>query len=103
MEWTACLQSIRSQRHATAVDGMDNMIVSSVRIYFPRPGEKLPIPSADMRTFAIKSTTAIVAAFWGSGVLGFWDGKWRVLSMPEYESSEKAIMAVVRGKKQGWA
>jgi hypothetical protein len=77
---------------------MDNMIISGVRIYFPRPGEKLPVPSADMRTFAIKGTTGDRCC-----VLGFWDGKWRVLSLPEYESSGKAIMAVVRRGKQIWA
>ncbi|MEG2115700.1 MAG: hypothetical protein RRZ38_17660 [Hafnia sp.] len=77
---------------------MDNMIISGVRIYFPRLGEKLPVPSADMRTFAIKGTTG--DRCW---VLGFWGGKWRVLSLPEYESSGKAIMAVVRRGKQVWA
>jgi hypothetical protein len=35
---------------------MDNMIISGIRIYFPLPGERLPLPSKDMQTFAIKST-----------------------------------------------
>jgi hypothetical protein len=73
---------------------MDNMIIGGVRIYFPRPGEQLPIPSGDIRTFAIKGTTGDRCC-----LLGFCNGKWVVLSLPEYESSSKAIMAAVRQRK----
>jgi len=76
---------------------MDNMIIGGVRIYFPRPGEKLPAPSADIRTFAIKGTTGGRYC-----VLGFCEGKWVVLSLPEYESSGKAIMEAVRQGKLNW-
>lgn len=76
---------------------MENMIIGGVRIYFPRPGEKLPTPLPDMQSFAIKGTTG---GRWC--VLGFWDGEWRVLSLPEYESSGKAIMAAVRQGKRNW-
>ena len=74
---------------------MDNMIIGGVRIYFPRPGEKLPVPSEDICNFAIKGTTGDRCC-----VLEFFDGEWRVLSLPEYESSGKAIMAAVRQGKR---
>ncbi|TDX14789.1 MULTISPECIES: hypothetical protein [Buttiauxella] len=76
---------------------MDNMIIGWVRIYFPRPGEKLPVPSEDIRTFAIKGTTGDRCC-----VPGFWDGNCRVLSLPEYENSGKAIMGAVRQGKRYW-
>lgn len=74
---------------------MDNMIIGGVRIYFPCPGEKLPTPSSDMQSFAIKGTTGGRYC-----VLEFCDGEWRVLSLPEYESAGKAIMAAVRQGKR---
>ncbi len=76
---------------------MDNMIIGGVRIYFPRPGEKLPIPSTDMRTFAIKDTTSERCC-----LLGFWHGNWHVLSLPEYENSGRAIMEAVKQAKVRW-
>jgi hypothetical protein len=76
---------------------MDNMIISGVRIYFPLPGERLPFPSSDIRSFAIKSTTGS-----HSCLLEFQRGEWLVLPLPEFETSGKAIMAAVRlGKNSG--
>ncbi len=76
---------------------MDNMIIGGVRIYFPRPGEKLPTPFHDMQTFAIKGTTGVHCC-----LLDFWEGEWRVFSLTEYESSDNAIMAAVRPGKHNW-
>jgi len=73
---------------------MDNMIIGGVRIYFPRPGEKLPVPSSDTRTFAIKYTTGERCC-----LLGFWNGNWLVLSSPEYENFGRAIMEAVKQGK----
>ncbi|HBT2489157.1 TPA: hypothetical protein MBD98_003396 [Klebsiella aerogenes] len=76
---------------------MDNIIISSVRIYFPKPGERLPIPPDAMPTFAIQGTADSRCC-----LLGFLKNSWMVLSLPEYEHSGKAIMAAVRQAKKLW-
>lgn len=35
---------------------MDSLIISGIRIYFPKPGERLPVPPDNMRNFAVKGT-----------------------------------------------
>lgn len=76
---------------------MDNIIISGVRIYFPRPGERLPTPSMDIRTFAIKSTIDSRCC-----LLDFHKGEWRVLSLPEYQNTGKAIMEAVKQGQIKW-
>ncbi|WP_299996783.1 hypothetical protein [uncultured Cedecea sp.] len=76
---------------------MDNIIISGVRIYFPRPGERLPVPSTDIRTFAIKSTIDTRCC-----LLAFQNGQWRVLSLPEYQNSGRAIMEAVKQGQIKW-
>ena len=76
---------------------MDNLIISGVRIYFPKPGEKLPVPANNMRNFAIKDTTDGRCC-----LLIFLHENWIVLSLPEYEGSGAAIMAAVRQSKKVW-
>ena len=76
---------------------MDNIIISGVRIYFPRPGEGLPTPSADIRTFAIKNTIDTRCC-----LLAFQNGQWHVLSLPEYQNSGKAIMEAVKLGQVKW-
>ena len=73
---------------------MDNIIISGIRIYFPKPGEKLLQPSDTMPTFAIRGTVDSRCC-----LLGFLKKSWMVLSLPEFEHSGKAIMAVVRQGK----
>ena len=48
---------------------MDNITISGIRIYLPCPGEKFPIPSADIHTFAIKGTTGDRCCVLGSGMV----------------------------------
>lgn len=74
---------------------MDNIIISGIRIYFPKPGEKLQVPPDTIPTFAIRGTVGSRCC-----LLGFLQNSWMMLSLPEYEHSGKAIMAAVRqGKK----
>lgn len=74
---------------------MDSLIISGVRIYFPKPGEKLPAPPDNMRNFAIKSTVGERCC-----ILAFLRKSWQVLSLPEYEHTGAAIMEAVRlGKR----
>lgn len=70
---------------------MDNIIISGVRIYFPKPDEILPIPPDAIPTFAIRGTVNSRCC-----LLGFLQNSWMVLSLPEFEHSGKAIMAAVR-------
>ncbi|MET4982512.1 hypothetical protein [Klebsiella aerogenes] len=76
---------------------MENIIISGVRIYFPKPGEKLPAPPNNMPNFAIRGT-----ADGRCCLLGYLQNSWMVLSLPEYEHSGKAIMAAVRQGKRIW-
>ena len=76
---------------------MDNIIISGVRIYFPRPGERLPTPSADIRTFAIKNTIDTRCC-----LLAFQEGQWHVLCLPEYQNTGKAIMEAVNQAQVKW-
>lgn len=76
---------------------MDNIIISGVRIYFPKPGEKLPSPPSNMPNFAVRGTTEGRCC-----LLGFLQNSWVVLSLPAYEHSGKAIMAAVRAGKKLW-
>lgn len=76
---------------------MDSIIISGVRIYFPRPGEKLPTPTSDMRSFAIKGTVDERCC-----LLAFVRSRWIVLSLPEFDSSGQAITAAVRQGKVAW-
>ncbi|EMJ8296083.1 hypothetical protein [Klebsiella aerogenes] len=76
---------------------MDNIIISGVRIYFPKPGERLPQPPDTMPTFAIRGTVDSRCC-----LLGFLQNSWMVLSLPEFEHSGKAIMAAVRQGKKIW-
>lgn len=72
---------------------MGNIIISGVRIYFPKPGERLPQPPDNMPTFAIRGTVDSRYC-----LLGFLQNSW--MALPEFEHSGKAIMAAVRqGKK----
>ncbi|ELT0935340.1 hypothetical protein R7Y08_004135 [Enterobacter roggenkampii] len=76
---------------------MDNIIISGVRIYFPKPGERLPQPPDNMPTFAIRGTVDSRYC-----LLGFLQNSWMALSLPEFEHSGKAIMAAVRQGKKLW-
>ena len=76
---------------------MDNLIISGVRIYFPKPGEKLPVPPDNLRTFAIKGTVDERCC-----LLVFMQKNWRVLAHPEYEHTGAAIMEAVRQGKRLW-
>lgn len=76
---------------------MDNIIISGVRIYFPKPGEKLPSSPSNMPNFAIRGTIEGRCC-----LLAFLQNSWIVLSLPEYEHSGKAIMAAVRQGKKLW-
>ncbi|HBW7245063.1 hypothetical protein NFJ68_07035 [Klebsiella aerogenes] len=76
---------------------MDNIIISGVRIYFPKPGEKLPLPPFNMPNFAIRGTVDDRCC-----LLGYLQNSWMVLSLPEYEHSGKAIMSAVRQRKRIW-
>lgn len=76
---------------------MDSLIISGIRIYFPKPGERLPIPPDNMRNFAIKGTVGERCC-----ILAFLRESWLVLSLPEYEHTGAAIMEAVRQGKRGW-
>ncbi|EPE9061088.1 hypothetical protein ACAF60_10455 [Klebsiella aerogenes] len=76
---------------------MDNIIFSGVRIYFPKPGERLPQPPDAIPTYAIQGTVDSRCC-----LLGFLQNSWMVLSLPEYEHSGKAIMAAARQAKKLW-
>lgn len=76
---------------------MDSIIISGVRIYFPRPGENLPRPSGEMRSFAIKSTADERCC-----LLAFVKTGWVVLPLPEFNSAGQAITAAVRQGKLAW-
>jgi hypothetical protein len=76
---------------------MDNIIISGVRIYFPKPGERLPLPPDNMPAFAIRGTVDSRCC-----LLGFLHNSWMVLSLPEYKHSGKAIMAAARLGKTSW-
>jgi len=76
---------------------MDNIIISGVRIYFPRPGERLPIPSADIRTFAVKPTIDSRCC-----LLAYQHDHWQVLALPEYQNTGKAIMEAVKQGQVKW-
>lgn len=76
---------------------MDNIIISGVRIYFPKPGERLPVPPNNMPTFAIKGTVEGRCC-----LLAYQQDSWMVLSLPEYENLGKAIMAAARQGEKMW-
>lgn len=76
---------------------MDSIIISGVRINFPRPGEKLPIPSGEIRSFAVKSTADERCC-----LLAFVRTRWIVLPLPEFNSTGQAITAAVKQGKLAW-
>lgn len=76
---------------------MDNMIISGIRIYFPKMEEQLSVPEKGMRTFAI--TVADVECF---RLLAFINSRWVVMGLPEFDSLGKAIMGAVRQGKSVW-
>lgn len=43
---------------------MDSLIISGIRIYFPKPGERLPVPPDNMRNFAVKGTVGERCCLW---------------------------------------
>lgn len=76
---------------------MDNMIISGIRIYFPKTEEPLPVPEKGMRAFAIT----------GAGgehfrLFAFVDSRWVMMGLPEFNSIGKAIMGAVRQGKSVW-
>lgn len=76
---------------------MHNTIISGVRIYFSKPGERLPLPPDTMSTFAIRGTVDSRCC-----LLGFLNNSWMLLSMPEFEHLGKAIIVAVRQEKKLW-
>ncbi|POT59197.1 hypothetical protein C3432_00195 [Citrobacter amalonaticus] len=76
---------------------MDNIIISGVRIYFPKPGERLPVPPDNTHNFAVKGTVGKRCC-----LLGFLHKNWHVLALPEYEHTGAAIMEAVRQGKKRW-
>ncbi|EAS0467269.1 hypothetical protein ICQ41_004283 [Salmonella enterica] len=76
---------------------MDSLIISGVRIYFPKPGEKLPVPPDNTHNFAIKGTLDERCC-----LLAFLNKKWHVLALPEYNHTGAAIMEAVRLGKRLW-
>ena len=73
---------------------MDNMIISGIRIYFPKTEEQLPVLEKGMRTFAI--TVADEEHF---RLLAFVNSRGVVMGLPEFDSIGKAIMGAVRQGK----
>ncbi len=76
---------------------MDNMIISGIRIYFPKSGEHLPSPDKGMQTFAI--TVADGECF---RLLAFVNSRWVMQGMPEFGNMGQAIMGAVRQGKSAW-
>ncbi|HFK4066672.1 hypothetical protein AB9B48_23130 [Kluyvera ascorbata] len=76
---------------------MDNMIISGIRIYFPKSEEPLPTPEKGMQTFAIRD-----AGEEQFSVLAFINSRWISPGLPQCESMGKAIMMVVRQGKALW-
>lgn len=73
---------------------MDSLIISGVRIYFPKPGEQLPVPPDDIHSFAVKGTIGERCC-----LLAYLRKNWHVLAPPDYEHSGAAIMEAVRRGK----
>ena len=73
---------------------MDNMIISGIRIYFPKQGERLPTPEKGTRTFAV----AVVGEN-QFNLYAFINSRWVVMAMPEFDSVGKAIMGAIRQGK----
>lgn len=76
---------------------MDNMIISGIRIYFPKTEELLPVPEKGMRTFVI--TVADGECF---RLLAFVKSRWVMMGLPEFYSIGKAIMGAIRQGKSVW-
>ncbi|EFF9654594.1 hypothetical protein [Escherichia coli] len=76
---------------------IDNMIISGIRIYFPKTEELLPAPERGMRTFAI--TVADGEHF---RLFAFVNSRWVMMGLPEFDSIGKAIMGAVRQGKSFW-
>ncbi|HDG1681671.1 TPA: hypothetical protein PFE14_002113 [Kluyvera ascorbata] len=76
---------------------IDNMIISGIRIYFPKTEEQLPAPEKGMRTFAI--TVADGEHF---RLLAFVNSRWVMMGLPEFDNIGKAIMGAVRQGKSVW-
>ena len=76
---------------------IDNMIISGIRIYFPKTEELLPAPEKGMRTFAI--TVADGEHF---RLFAFVNSRWVMMGLPEFDSIGKAIMGAVRQGKSFW-
>ncbi|MEB7713560.1 hypothetical protein NGC32_12600 [Kluyvera cryocrescens] len=76
---------------------IDNMIISGIRIYFPKKEELLPAPEKGMRTFAI--TVADGEHF---RLFAFVNSRWVMMGLPEFDSIGKAIMGAVRQGKSVW-
>ncbi|HAT1569259.1 TPA: hypothetical protein I8Y10_000573 [Kluyvera cryocrescens] len=76
---------------------MDNMIISGIRIYFPKSEESLPTPVKGMQTFAIRA-----AGEEQFSVLAFINSRWISPGFPQCESMGKAIMMAVRQSKALW-
>lgn len=72
---------------------INNMIISGIRIYFPKAEERLPAPEKGMRTFAITVTDGEHFR-----LLAFVNSRWVVMGLPELDSIGKSIMRVVRQK-----
>ncbi|WP_370612207.1 hypothetical protein [Klebsiella aerogenes] len=70
---------------------MDNIIISSAQIYFPKPSETLSAPPDNIPTFAIRETTDGRCC-----LLIYTRDAWDVLFLPKFEHPGKAIMAAVR-------
>ena len=76
---------------------MDNMIISGIRIYFPKSEESLPTPVKGMQTFAIMAVGEEQFS-----VLAFINSRWISPGFPQCESMDKAIMIVARKGKELW-
>ena len=76
---------------------IDNIIISGIRIYFPKQDELLPTPEKGMRTFAV----AVVGEN-QFNLYAFINSRWVVLAIPEFDSVGKAIMGAIRQGRALW-
>jgi len=76
---------------------MDNMIISGILIYFPKPNEPLPTPDRTIRSFAVERTSDERCS-----LLAFISSRWITLGLPTFDNPGKAIMAAVHQGKVRW-
>ncbi|MDM3324300.1 MULTISPECIES: hypothetical protein [Citrobacter] len=78
--------------------GIDNIIISGIRIYFP-PDNVLPEPSKDMLTFAVVFDADTLKQYL---LLVHKENKWQMATQQLFGSTAQAITAATKIGKRIW-